>query len=165
MKEGDTVTVGGTSFNVLETPGHSDCSLSFHQPDAGILFVSDATGYYLPEHDYWWPNYFTGYDVYLDSMRRLAGLNVEVLGLSHNAAVKGADAVKAYFDKAISATEHYHQRIVELAKSGESVRGIAERLGSEVYEKTQLLPLDFFQKNCGLLVKHSLRREGISIEK
>ena len=48
---------------------------------------------------------------------------------------------------------------------GLSYRGIAEVLGSEVYEKTQLMPLDFFQKNCGILVKNSLRHEGISVEK
>ena len=85
IKEGDTVDVDGISLDVLQTPGHSDCSLSFHEPKRQILLVSDATGYYLPEHHCWWPNYFTGYDVYLESMRRLAGLGAETLCLSHNA--------------------------------------------------------------------------------
>ena len=42
--------------------------------------------------------------------------------------------------------------------------GVAERLGSEIYAKTQLLPLDFFQKNCSLLVKQSLAHEGLASE-
>jgi len=46
-------------------------------------------------------------------------------------------------------------------KAGKPVRQLAEELGAEVYAKTQLLPLDFFQKNCGLLIKQSLRHEGI----
>ena len=158
---GDTVAVGSMSFDVLETPGHSDCSLSFHEPGAGILVISDATGYYLGDHNWWWPNYFTGYAAYLDSMRRLSALPAEVLCLSHNAAVTGADDVKAYFDGAIAATEAYHRRIVGQAREGKAAREIAEKLGSQVYEKTQLMPLDFFQKNCGLLVKQSLKHEGM----
>ncbi len=165
IKEGDAITVDGAAFNVLEMPGHSDCSLSFHEPQRGILLVADATGYYVPEHHYWWPNYFTGYDVYLDSMRRLAGLEAEILCLGHNAVVKGAKDIETYFRDAISATEAYHRRIVDEANAGKPTRQIAEELGSEIYEKSPLLPEDFFQKNCGLMVKQSLRHEGISVEK
>lgn len=166
LKEGDAVTVGeGAAFGVLETPGHSECSLSFHEPQAGILIISDATGYYLPESSYWWPNYFADYGAYLGSMRRLADLGAEVLCLSHNAVVWGAADVRAYFDGAIAATEAYHARIVAQARAGKSVREIAGELGAQVYEKTQLLPLDFFQKNCSLLVKQSLRHEGMTADK
>ncbi|MBN2476620.1 MAG: MBL fold metallo-hydrolase [Pirellulales bacterium] len=161
LQEGDTIRIGRVELDVLETPGHSDCSLSFRQTDAGVLVVSDATGYYLPEQNEWWPNYFTGYGVYLDSMRRLAELDAEVLCLSHNAAIQGGDAVKAYFEAAIAATEQYHRRIIEQTRAGKPAREIAEQLGSRIYEKKPLLPLDFFQKNCALLVKISLQHEGI----
>ncbi len=161
VEEGDKITVDGVAFDVLETPGHSDCSIALHQPETGILLIADATGYYVPEHDYWWPNYFFSYSDYLDTMRRLQGLGAEILCLGHNTAIKGGDEVESYFSAAIAATQKFHQQIVEEAKSGKSVREIAEQLGSEVYEKTQLLPLNFFQKNCGLLVKLSLKHEGM----
>ncbi|MBE3100144.1 MAG: MBL fold metallo-hydrolase [Planctomycetes bacterium] len=162
VREGDVVAVdAGVAFRVLETPGHSECSLSFHEPAAGVLIISDATGYYLPGPDFWWPNYFAGYGAYLDSIRRLAALSAEVLCLSHNGAIRGADAVRAYFSGALAATEGYHERIVAEARAGRPPREIAEQLGSEVYARTQLLPLDFFQKNCGLLVKQSLRHAGL----
>jgi len=161
VKEGDTIAVGGLSFDVLETPGHSDCSLSFYEPKERLLLVSDAAGYYMPEHDSWWPDYFTGYSTYLGSIERLAALDVEILCLGHRGAVKGAEAVKSHFSRSISAARQYHQRIVEEANSGTPVRQIAEQLGSEIYEKTPLLPLTFFQKNCNLLVKQSLGHEGI----
>ena len=166
IKEGDAIAVAGAvAFTVLETPGHSDGSLSFHEAGGGVLIISDATGYYMPGDDAWWPNYFSGYAAYLDSMTRLAGLGAEVLCLSHNGVITGAEDVRAYFDGAIAATEAYHRRIVDEAKAGKSVRQIAEELGENVYEKTQLLPLEFFQKNCGLLVKQSLRHEGLEPEK
>lgn len=165
IKESDTIAVDEVSFNVLETPGHSECSLSFYEPRQRILLISDASGYYLPEHNCWWPNYFLDYGTYLSSMERLAALGAEILCLSHNAVIEGAADVEAYFAGAIAATKEYHRRIIDEAKSGKSVRQIAEQLGSEVYEKTPLLPLDFFQKNCGVLVKQSLRHEGISVDK
>ena len=157
LQEGDVVTVGDLGFQVLATTGHSDCSLSFYEPERKILLVSDATGYYLPQYDYWWPNYFADYGQYLQSMRRLAQLESELLCLGHNAVLIGCQTIAEYFDKAIQATERYHQRILELAASGQQVRPIAEELGAEVYQKTQLFPLEFFQKNCNVLVKNSLR--------
>jgi glyoxylase-like metal-dependent hydrolase (beta-lactamase superfamily II) len=165
LKEGDAVAVDGLSFTVLETPGHSDCSLSFHEPRAGILIISDATGFYVPKENTWWPCYFADYGKYVSSMRRLAGLGAEVLCLSHNAAIRGAADVAAYFREAIAATEAYHRRICERVQSGTPVRRLAEELGGEVYARTQLLPLDFFQKNCGILIKQSLRHENIAAEK
>jgi glyoxylase-like metal-dependent hydrolase (beta-lactamase superfamily II) len=166
VKEGDTITVEpGVAFEVLETPGHSDCSLSFHEPGRGILLISDATGYYMPEHECWWPNYFTDYEAYVASMERLAGLGAGILCLSHNGVIRGAAEVKAYFEGAIAATRELHERIVSEARDGRGVREIAEQLGAEVHAKTALLPLDFFQKNCGLLVKNSLRHAGIEVKK
>jgi glyoxylase-like metal-dependent hydrolase (beta-lactamase superfamily II) len=161
VKEGDKIEVGDIVFDVLETPGHSDCSLSFHQPQRGILIISDATGYYMPRHNQWWPNYFSGYGAYVDSIRRLAGLGAETLCLSHNGAIQGKDDVAAYFEGVLAATESYHARIVDEIKAGKPFRELAEQLGTEIHAKAGLLPVDFFQKNCGLLVKHSMKHEGI----
>jgi glyoxylase-like metal-dependent hydrolase (beta-lactamase superfamily II) len=165
LKEGDQIPVDvGVSFTVLETPGHSDCSLSFHEPVGRVLFISDATGYYLPAYKYWWPNYFTGYEAYLDSMERLAKLEAEILCLSHNGVIQGTEDIRTYFEGAISATRKYHDRIIRRVQTGRSLREIAGELGQEVHDRTQLLPLDFFQKNCGLLVKQSMKHEGITTE-
>jgi len=161
VKEGDEIHVDGAIFKVLETPGHSECSLSFFEPVERILIISDATGYYMPQEGSWWPNYFSGYRDYMRSIERLAGLGAEVLCLSHNAAIEGADDVAGYFRDALAATHEYHQRIIAEAKAGKPARQIAEVLGAEIHAKAPLLPLDFFQKNCWLLVKLSLKHEGI----
>jgi glyoxylase-like metal-dependent hydrolase (beta-lactamase superfamily II) len=162
LKQDDSISVDeDIAFRVLETPGHSDCSLSFHEPNAGLLIISDATGFYIPESQWWWPNYFTDYGAYLASITGLAELNARALCLSHNGVIRGAEDVAAYLQGAIDATESYHERIVNLAQAGRTVREIAEVLGADVFEKTQLMPLEFFQKNCAILVKNSLRHEGI----
>ena len=156
LADGDTVTVGGLKFDVLAMPGHSDCSLSFHEPGAGFAIISDATGFYIPDFDYWWPGYFTDYEAYLESMRCLADLDAKVVCLSHNSVIKGSDEIRTYFDDARAATEAYHKRILTEIETGKSPEELAGQLGAEVYEKIPLLPLDFFQKSCTLLVKHSI---------
>jgi len=165
VREADVVAVEDISFSVLETPGHSPCSISLYDASQKILAISDATGYYLPAQKTWWPNYFAGYGDYLRSIQRLAGLDAEVLCLSHNGALVGAEEIRQYFAGAIAATRAYHERIVAQARDGKTVRQIAEPLGAEIHKQTPVLPLDFFQKNCGLLVKQSLRHEGIAVEK
>ena len=161
LKEGDTVSVGGLRFNVMATPGHSDCHLCFFEPTRKILIASDVTNFYMPKlGQVWWPGYFTDYGQYLNSLRRLATLNAEVLCLSHNAVLTGASEVAAYFAGAIADTEAYHQRIVDAIKAGKTDRELAEQLGAEAHSQAGRLPLDFFQKSCQLLIKNSLRHAG-----
>ena len=100
-----------------------------------------------------WPGYLTSYGDYLHSIERLAEIGAETLCLSHNAVIRGAEDVAAYFRRAVAETEQYHQHIVAKAKAGASVQEIAEELGADIYERTRQLSLDFFQKNCALLVK------------
>jgi 2-aminobenzoylacetyl-CoA thioesterase len=162
VKEGDTVSVGDLRFQVLATPGHSDCHLSFYEPTSKMLIASDATGFYMPQFgERWWPNYFVDYGQYLNSLRRLAALDTEILCLGHNAVITGAPAVKTYFSGALAATEAYHQRIVDAVKGGTPVRQLAEQLGAEAHGCEDRLALDFFQKSCLSLIKHSLRYAGI----
>ena len=161
LSDGDKITVGGLSIEVLQTPGHSDCSICLYEPVSRVLVVSDATGFYLPEKSFWWPCYFGGYAGHLGTIERLAGMDAEVLCLGHSCAITGADDVKQYLAGALAATQAYHQHIIDEANSGKSVREIAEQLGSDVHQQSPLLPVEFFQKNCGLLVKQSLAHEGI----
>ena len=165
LKEGDTLTVGGLKFNVMATPGHSDCSLSFFEPARKIAIVADVTGFFMPATNSWWAMYFTDYGAYLNSNRRLAALGAEVVCLAHNAVITGADEVKEYFQGAIASAEAYHKRIVDAVKAGKDPRALAGELGVEIHAQTGPLPVDFFQKNCSLLIKNSLKHEGISVEK
>ncbi len=94
-------------------------------------------------------------------MERLKALEAEVLCLSHNGVICGGQDVNAYFDGALDATRAYHQRIVAEVGAGKPARQVAEELGAEIHAQSGVLPVEFFQKNCGMLVKQSLRYAGI----
>jgi glyoxylase-like metal-dependent hydrolase (beta-lactamase superfamily II) len=162
IQEGDAIEVEDIAWKVLATPGHSDCSISLHDARGRVLVISDASGYYMPERGSWWPNYFSGYGSYVASMERLKALNAEVLCLSHNGAVCGGADVDSYFDGALAATRAYHQRIIAEVGAGKPARQVAEELGAEIHAQSGVLPVEFFQKNCGMLVKQSLSYAGVS---
>ena len=88
-----------------------------------------------------------------------------MLCLSHNAVIRGADDVRDYFRRALEVTRAYHERIVADARAGKPAEEIAAALGAEVYQKTQLMPPDFFVKNCGLLVKTIAQARGHRLTK
>jgi 2-aminobenzoylacetyl-CoA thioesterase len=163
LREGDVISVEDAAWTVLETPGHSDCSISLHDAAHGTLVISDATGYFLPAANRWWPNYFSGYGAYVRSMERLAALDAEIVCLSHNGAIRGREDVRAYFAGAIAATRAYHERIVSETKAGKPAQQIAQELGAEIHAQAPVLPVDFFQKNCSLLVKESVKHEGMAV--
>ena len=72
---------------------------------------------------------------------------------------RGAEDIRDYFAGALAATRQYHERIVAESRSGKPARQLAEELGAEIYQQAPLLPLEFFQKNCSLLIKQSLQFE------
>ena len=165
INEGDTVSVGSLWFQVMATPGHSDCSLSFLEPTRKILIVADVTGFYSPAKNSWWPMYFSDYTAYMSSNRRLVALDAEVLCLSHNCVVTGAEDVKRYFEGSMAASEAYHRRIVDAVKGGQDPQELAKQLGAEIFVQAGNLTVEFFEKNCSLLIKNSLKHEGINLGK
>lgn len=42
VREGDTVMLGGTAAQVIDTPGHTIGHISFHIPDGAILLCADT---------------------------------------------------------------------------------------------------------------------------
>ena len=42
LQEGDVLNFGALRFEVLETPGHTPGHVSFHLPEAGVIFVGDT---------------------------------------------------------------------------------------------------------------------------
>jgi glyoxylase-like metal-dependent hydrolase (beta-lactamase superfamily II) len=50
--DGTAVRVGGRTLVALDTPGHAGHHLSFHDPDAGLLFTGDVAGVRLPGGTY-----------------------------------------------------------------------------------------------------------------
>ena len=79
---GDVFELGSDlTLQIIETLGHSSCSISAYLPQEEVMFVSDAANSYFPEVIA--PVFFQDYDLYLDSIRKLMDYPTRILAVGY----------------------------------------------------------------------------------
>jgi len=113
LSEGDILRVSdNATIHVIKTPGHTWDHLSYYLPHLKALIPSEAVG--VPGRgDYIFSDFLIGYGSYIDSLKRLAALDVEILMLAHGFCYTGQDA-RDYFPRAIECTSRFRERIESL---------------------------------------------------
>lgn len=156
--EGDVIDLGsGVTWSVHETPGHSPCHISLYNQSQGIVVVGDATGFYVPEKDVFWPNYFNSLEAYCDSIRKLAALPARIGALSHNGVVFD---VWRHLEKALAATEAYHKEMLAKLGDGEDAKKVSLGTARWVYTFTNMQPFEVIHGLTRLMLKRSQAAAG-----
>jgi glyoxylase-like metal-dependent hydrolase (beta-lactamase superfamily II) len=155
VKEGDRIDLGaGIAWGVYETPGHSPCHIALFEEKEKTLALGDTTGFYVPEKDVFWPNYFESLDKYCCSIRKLASLPAQRGILSHNGVVE-AD-VRHHLEKAMKSTKTYHYELIERLNQGEPPEKIAMEKARFVDSLTDIQPFKIMYDLCEVMIKNSL---------
>lgn len=132
--DGDVIEVAkNLSVKVIKTPGHTRDMLSFYIPEQKILIPSESIG--MPALDgYIFSEFLTDYYVYLDSLKKLADYDVEILVLAHAFYYTGEDA-KSYMPRAIEHTKSFREKIEKLLKKYDNdFKTIASIIRKEEYD-------------------------------
>ena len=159
LEEGDRLDLGsGIVWTVYHTPGHSPCHISLCEEKEGTLAIGDATGFYVPEKDVFWPNYFDSLEAYCNSIRKLSALPAQRGALSHNAVVDGW--LEGYFQKAIKATESYHLEMLERLGKGEDPEKIALEKAKWVNSLTDIQTFEVMYSLAKLMLARSQSEAG-----
>lgn len=96
LDNGDFIQCGNEiNFLVIETPGHSDCSISLFEQNTGQLFVSDALGEYISPKE-WFPLAFYNIKDYLDSIEKLKSNKPKSIALGHSDFITGKIAIDSF---------------------------------------------------------------------
>lgn len=82
LKEGDTINIGSESIVTLETPGHTDCSLTFVIEPRGIMLASETTGA-LESSDYIHVAVLKSYQESLSSCEKCKNYGIKYLISPH----------------------------------------------------------------------------------
>jgi len=154
VADGDRIALGAERFfEVLETPGHTRCSLSFRLLPENILFAGDAAGV-VEKSGKIKPLFLSSYSQYESSLRKLLALEADVLALAHNAAIRGRERVRAFLESSLAETRRLKERITAwLGESGDFA-AIAERILAEEYDAPSLLgPREALLINVTAMVK------------
>ncbi|RJR21765.1 MAG: MBL fold metallo-hydrolase [Desulfobacteraceae bacterium] len=96
LKEGDRIDLGsGVEVSILETPGHSKCSITAYSPGLNLLFPSDAAPLPVLENGGFVVMANDSLPTYLQSLARMADLTVDGICYEHCGAILGPAAQTA----------------------------------------------------------------------
>jgi glyoxylase-like metal-dependent hydrolase (beta-lactamase superfamily II) len=160
LEEGAKIDLGaGIIWNIFHTPGHSACHISLVEEHEHTMAIGDMTGYFDPEMDVFWPNYFSSLEDYCTSMRKMSAVYAIRGLLSHNGVIEGD--MREHLAKALCATETYHHALLRRLDHGEEEKRICtdttdwicNSLGALASHKV----IHFL---CKLMLRHSVAARG-----
>jgi glyoxylase-like metal-dependent hydrolase (beta-lactamase superfamily II) len=112
--EGGRIDLGGVTLTLMDTPGHSNCSITAYEPNIKAMFASDAAG--IPYKETIFPSMNTNVMQYLESLEKLKPLAVSYLCADHYGYITGEEAGK-FIDLSLEAgrkwkadLENYYQK-------------------------------------------------------
>jgi 2-aminobenzoylacetyl-CoA thioesterase len=132
VAEGERINLtGGVALSALYAPGHSPCNLAFYMPQDEVMFISDAGGFQISD-DSIFPIFFQGYDLYIETLKRLKGFPTRVLAIPHERIWAG-DEVGAFYDRALETARTAFVSIESMLDSGCSEEDMKLILYSRYY--------------------------------
>lgn len=139
VKDGDVIDLGGLNLSIMETPGHSDCSISIYEPDQKILFTGDALGnlwtldFIMPPA---MPPEFSE-ERFFKTLDKVKEINYSSLGFMHFGILTGMYA-KKFPDKAKAAYIDWRDFFISVWKENPDEKYVAgkfkERLNNFGYD-------------------------------
>lgn len=125
---------GGLTVEVIATPGHTWDFLSYYIPERKILIASEAVGCPDATGGNIVTEFLVDYQAYMDSMARLAGLEVQVLCPGHRMVFTGRDAAD-YIARSRESAKTFKARVDELLREeGGDQERVTARVKAEEWD-------------------------------
>ena len=157
VKEGDTISLGGVTVEVIETPGHTRDSLAFFIPELEILVLNETPGVLMPDGSMY-PGYLVSCTDALNSIEKCRKYRYKFLSLPHRSIVSDKDA-DGFFDRAYAATSACRDFILDMKAKNlsdeEMIEAFTQQYYSEVLASFQ--PKEAFLANARAAIACTLR--------
>jgi 2-aminobenzoylacetyl-CoA thioesterase len=151
--DGDVLAVDGMDVRIMETPGHSSCSISAYIPALKTMLPSDAGG--IPIDDDIFPSGNSNYTQFEQSLEKMKDLEVDYYCADHYGYISGEEA-RDYTRQTIEETRKLRAQIEEIYKKSRDIESSANMLTEELFRRH---PDYFISKEIiagvfGQMVKH-----------
>lgn len=136
LRDRDVIEVAGTALSVVTTSGHSPGHIAVHDAGRGVLFTFDdvqAAGVPIAHTDLWLAPLYHDVDRYLGGLRRLAGLDFEIMVPAHGEHLDRAGALD-HIEQSIAFVERVDAFVAEFVAARGEVRlgELAQAVGTEL---------------------------------
>src|SRR4030042_2701591 len=132
VSEGDRIDLDDLVVQIIETPGHSSCSLSAYVPQFKTLFASDAGG--VPYKGKILPLGNSNFTLFQHSLEKLKDLAVEYVCADHYGYIAGNEA-RDFFRPTIEFARQERASLEEAYRRTGDIDIIARELTADFYRK------------------------------
>jgi len=132
ISEGERIDLGGLEVLILETPGHSSCSISAYVPKLKALFASDAGG--IPYRDIIGASGNSNFTEFQQNLEKLKDLDVEYVCADHYGYVAGEEA-KSFIRQTIESARQERALMEEAYQKTGDIEVAAKGLSADYFNK------------------------------
>ena len=153
VSEGDRIELGGMEVQILETPGHSSCSISAYVPKMKALFASDGGG--IPYRETIITPGNSNFTLFQQSLEKLKDLEVAYLCADHYGYIVGGEAGD-FIEQTIQMAEQNRALMEEAYLRTQDIDTAAHELVTAFYEENPdyILSKKIFEGIYRQMVKH-----------
>lgn len=157
VRDGERIALGENQYLcVLETRGHTDCSLTYVLEPDGLMFACESTGVFInPQNMH--TAILKDYQETINSAQKCRGYGAKrLIGPHYGCLPEGF--VDAYFDMYERAAEAEKEFILNLYDQGLDEAQIMERYEKRLWseERGREQPKAAFLENAGYIIRHIL---------
>ena len=134
LNDGDTIDLGGgITIEVIETPGHTNDSLSYFIPHIKAVATGEAIGIPHGSDLYVSSEFLSSFDDYIASIKRVQKKRPEILLLGHQTNIHKED-IDRYFHNAVKSAFELKEKIIRYIKDDNmDVETAVETIKEEEY--------------------------------
>ncbi|MGI6030938.1 MAG: MBL fold metallo-hydrolase [Eubacteriales bacterium] len=143
--DGDTLSLGGLTVEVVETPGHTHCSLSYFLREPGVLLASESLGIHLGDEVM--PVCLTSGREMVRSVEKCRVLPVKGIYHPHQQVVWG-EACEAFFELARRAPRKWREMLQPLEARGMELEQMVQWLWEHYGPRCKGQPKEAFFINA-----------------
>jgi 2-aminobenzoylacetyl-CoA thioesterase len=161
LEEGDRVDLGSSlSFGVIETPGHSRCSVTIYEPQEKWLFPSDSMAVPVGKCGEFVCMASESFIVHLNSLKKLAALDIRLCAWEHFGVMTDEDA-RDIVRRVIRYTLEYKRQLVEHVGQTGDVEATARWAARNILDMTgfEFLTFDVSLYIQRVMVKNALEEQ------
>jgi glyoxylase-like metal-dependent hydrolase (beta-lactamase superfamily II) len=118
---GHVFDFGDTVMEAIHTPGHTDDHYCFYFPQEKIMLTTDID---LASFGPWYANPESDIDMFIDSIERVKGYDIETVLSSHAGVIR--DDIKEKFDRFLAVFRKRDEKILDFLRSPRSMDDFVE---------------------------------------
>lgn len=156
IEDEEIVMVGPVQVQGLETPGHTNCSMSYYLPGEQFLFASETLGVRYADGSVIMPGMVKSCRKTLESIHKCEHLPLQKIAAPHHGLMSG-DPVRRYFEDAVRVTEEHLHMVLASRDSGLSYEEIIDAYVQKYYPSVEnVLGKDVFLLNVRPMIRYIL---------